>query len=520
MKKSLVFIFTVVIFLCFANALIASENTSFTPPDEAKLEQIIQQIDKYAAKGLNDWEVPGMAVGIVSGDKLIYSKGFGVKKLGSDDKVTPDTLFQIGSTSKAFAVTLVGMLVDEGKLSWNDKVIQYIPDFLMYDPWVTREFMITDLMAQRSGLSDHAGDTFGILGYDRNFMKRLLIYLKPESSFRSEFMYQNIPYMLLAELIEKRSGKKWEEMLKERIFMPLGMNSSSADMQSFIGAKDVSYLHTKAAGKIMALPMDWPYFNWPYKYGPAGGINSNINDMSKWLLFNINNGKVNGKELVTLDSMDYIHTPKTCVKSKLDAPKQYYCQGWIYKENNPYPIIWHNGGTSHKTMIAYSPKANIGIIVLSNYSTNFPETLASKLFDMYYGKPDRDWSSVFLALQKKEEEKAKEMIPKKPAKPIPGMALNKYTGEYANEACGKIKVTTDGKNLIIIFGPEGNKTKLMLQHWDRDTFIAKSNLYGVEEDSGFAKFTVDPEGKVLKVDVDMLDSHNNNFGKFIKIEGK
>lgn len=488
-------------------------------PDAKHLKAVIAEFEKYAKKSMAEWKVPGMAIAIVRGEDIVYEKAFGVKALGSKDPVTTDTVFQIGSTSKAFTASLVGMLVDEGKVAWDDPVIDHLGDFVMYDPWVTRQFTITDLMAQRSGMPAHAGDTAATLGFDRDHIIKMLRSVKPATSFRSAYAYQNNLFLVAAELIKKETGKSWEDNVKERIFAPLGMKSSSTDMQSFKTGKDVASLHHLIGDKIVKLPMDWKYMDWVYTYAPAGGINSNVKDVAKWISLQISGGSFGRKQLIKADSIRYMQTPKTIIPSENGAPRQYYCQGWVYREYDPYPVVWHNGGTSGaKTMIAFVPKAKIGIVVLSNLDeTSMPESLAFRFFDIYFGKtPGRDWSGEALkkAAGKREEEKAD--IPKPPAKASPALPAEKYTGDYSNDAYGTITVSQKDGDLTVTVGPK--KTRIALSHFDRDIFTSSWNVFIEPEDGGPVRFDIGPDGSAGSLTIQALDS--DGCGTFKRVAGK
>jgi len=356
-------------------------------------------------------------------------------------------------------------LVDEGKVEWKDRVVEHLPDFEMYDPWVTREFMIEDLMAQRSGMPPHALDTLVMLGFDRDHIRGALRYAKPASSFRSEFAYQNNLFLVAAELIEKHTGKSWEENIKERIFHPLGMFNSTMDMKSFQDAKDVTSLHHRLGHKIITLSENWPYLHWTYVYGPAGGINSNIIDMANWLKLQVGSGVFDGKTLVAAENMNFMHTPKT-IAMVLDGKRQYYAQAWVYRENVPYPIVWHNGGTTGcKTMIAMVPEAEVGIVVLSNLiESSLPEALAYRFFDMYLGGPDVDWSGEMLATMKEGMKRTEAQLPVRPEDPLPAMALEKYVGSYRNDVYGQINITEKKEDLVLTIGP--NKVEIYLTPWN------------------------------------------------------
>ena len=474
-------------------------------PSDRELQAILADFEEYAEKGVRDWETPGMAVTVVRGEDVIYTKAFGVKTLGGNDPVTTDTIFQIGSTSKAFTAALVAMLVDEGKVEWKDPVIEHLPDFEMYDPWVTREFMVEDLMAQRSGMPSHAIDTLVMFGFDRDHVRHALRYAKPASSFRSEFAYQNNLFLVASELVERHTRKSWEENVKERIFEPLGMSSSTMDMKSFQEAKDVTSLHHRLGDKIITLPEDWPYLSWTYVYAPAGGINSNITDMAKWLKFQVNSGVFDGKRLLSEENMNFTHTPKTIAKS-LPGTRHYYCQAWVYRESVPHPIVWHNGGTTGcKTMVAIVPEAKVGVVVLSNLiDSMLPEALAFRFFDMYLGGPEVDWSAKMLATMKEGMKRAEAELPIRPEDPLPPMPLGKYVGDYRNDVYGEINIAERSGGLVLTIGPK--KVEMYLTPWNRDTFSIYWPFYGdVGEPGIFAWFEADPEGTVTGVTVSLLN---------------
>ncbi|MEQ8222117.1 MAG: serine hydrolase [Candidatus Eremiobacterota bacterium] len=510
MKDKLFFVMLIsVVFLLLSSAIYATDYTK--GPDSGKLKVILSDFEAYAKSGMTDWQVPGMAIAIVRGDEIIYQKTFGVMEAGKSDPVTEETLFQIGSTSKAFTSALVAMMVDEGKVKWDDKVINYLPDFMMYDPWVTREFTVTDLMAQRSGMPPYAADPLASFGYDRKYIIHNIRNIKPVGSFRGDFAYQNNLWLVAAELVEKLSGKSWEENIKERIFNPLAMNNSSTDMKSYTEGKNSAFTHTKINGKVTALPMDWPYMHWTYTYCPAGGINSDITDMANWLTFQVNNGIFKGKSIISEGNMNFIHSPKTFAPPMENQPLQSYCQGWIYRENTPCDIVWHNGGTSgFKTMIAIVPDAKIGIVVLSNLAdTELPDSLAYRFFDMYFDRHERDWSGEYLAIEKKKEDPAN--APVAPKNPLPPMELTNYTGTYSNDIYGEITVAEKNKELIITIGPKN--MNLFLKHRDRDTFTLS-----LADDSGqgFATFQTDYKSKAAVLTIDMLNKDGCGVFKRVK----
>jgi CubicO group peptidase (beta-lactamase class C family) len=434
---------------------------------DAELKQMVTDFDAYAGKARQDWGVPGMAIAIVTGDDVLLAKGYGVKTAGGNDNVTPETVFQIASTSKAFTSTMVAMEVDRGTLKWDDKVTTYLPEFQMKDPWVTKEFTITDTMAHRSGLPANWGDELMTLGYNDSYAIHALRYAEPQSSFRSQYAYQNVVYSVPTVIIEKNTGKSWPDNLQERIFTPLGMTGSSADYESFRTAEDVAsphLYHVNRDGTMVSepIPLNSPMRNMTYLQPGAGGINSNIHDMANWLRFQMGNGTFNGQRLVSEANLNYVHSPKTPFSSNMDDPA-FYCQGWIWQETKYGPIIWHNGAVGgYYNYIGYSPKEKIGIVILSNnIQSRLPDALFYQFFSMYFGETGADVSGALLKAKITENAAA---VPAQPAIPEgthPALPLPAYTGTYTNTPYGTAIVSVQDGNLTVTMGPAQQKLLLV-----------------------------------------------------------
>ncbi|MFA5159004.1 MAG: serine hydrolase [Candidatus Omnitrophota bacterium] len=465
---------------------------------DEKVEKILPAFEEYAKKEMANWKIPGMAIAIVKNDKIVYAKGFGVKTIGNKDPVDERTIFQIGSTSKAFTAALVAMMVDDGKVKWKDKVIDHVPDFQMYDPWVTREFMMEELLEQHSGLPGYAGDFQAIAGFDREHIKHSLRFIKPATSFRSEFAYVNNLFLVAAEAVERHTGKSWEKNITERIFKPLGMKDSSMGVEPLIKSKNAATGHSFAGNEVKTVPAD---LKWMYIYGPAGGINSNVLDMAKWISFQINDGKFQGKQLISAENFNYVHSPKT-IANIGKGPLTFYCASWVYQDTKPYPMIWHDGGTTgYRTMVAFWPDAKIGMVVLTNLiPNNLAEALPQYFNDLYFGNPKKDWSGEAFAKVKKAiaDEKSKE--PKLPVQPVPSMVLEKYAGAYHNDVYGDVTVDKKDNNLEITVGPD--KFKILLKHWDKDMFT--SIVLG-EETKADVAFAVGADGSVNTMTVNSIN---------------
>lgn len=502
--KSLKFIFAVLAggFLSFS---------IFGQPQHLDIKKITPSFIRYAEKAMAETNTPGMAIAIVQGDQVIFSGGFGVRKIGGEDKVDKNTIFQIGSISKSFTTALLAQQVDAQQIHWDGRVIDILPDFRMFDPYVTREFRIDDLAAQRTGMPEHAADFMSFAGYSREDIIRSLRYVIPVSSFRLKYAYQNALFLVAAKILEKKSGISYEQLLKEKLFNPMSMNNTTVTLDDYLATKNKAWIHHQE-GKTEAYPENWPYFNWSYLYAPAGGINSDIADMSKWTIMQMNNGRFNGKQIVSSDSIKRMHQPNIFAGALFDA-NSYYAFGWVYRSYAPYPIIWHNGETmGAHNMIAFIPQANIGIVILTNTTgTGLPEALAFEFFDRAFHKPEQDWVKKLTDHQNIRQKQEEMMAPNLPKVILPSLELSSYTGTYFNEMYGNVSVAAENGHLVLTIGPK--KVKLILKHWYRDIF---SVIWPGMNESGESKvyFSLDASGKPNQLQIDMLG--NNLEGLFTK----
>jgi len=469
-------------------------------PQGDELDAVFSDFENYTEKAMKEWHVPGLAVAVVKGDRVVYLHGFGNRSQDVPGPVTPNTIFQVGSTSKAFTSALVAMLVDEGKLQWTDRVVDHLPEFQLYDPWVTREFMVKDLFDHNSGLPEHACEDMVTLGYDRETVMRSLKTVEPASSFRSGSSYSNAFYLWAARLVESESGRTWEENLLDRIFVPLQMKNSTADLKSFQEAKDVAALHMLKDNRLqnpelLTIPMNWTYMDWIYVVSPAGGINSNIIDMSKWLRLQMNGGLINDTAksnqtiLIGEENVRYMHSPQTIMDS---GGKLYNGLGWIYQEYKPHSIVWHNGGSfGHHSMVAFMPDADIGIVILSNSAVGLPEILTYWFFDRYFDNPLTDYSNESLIEALMLENLTNSYEPKRPQPFDPSLPLERYEGNYSSEIYGPINITAKQGHLLAIMGPR--KLQNFLYPWNREMFFTQVPEF--MNTTGFAAFRLDPNGK-------------------------
>jgi len=360
-----------------------------------------RQIDSVTELVLKTFNVPGIAVAVVKDGKLIHAKGYGIGNLKTGQKVNEHTQFGVASNSKAFTTAALGMLVDEGKLKWDDKVTDYIPDFKMYNPYVTEDFTIRDLLTHRSGLGLGAGDLM-MFPDGSNFTKSDIIhnlrYLKQVSSFRSKYDYDNNLYIVAGEVIAKASGMSWEDFVEQKIMKPLGMTETAASIYRLKDRSNTIRPHAPVNGKVETIDIDWSE-----TANAAGGIWSNVTDMSKWITLQMNHGKYGDKLQYQLFS-DEVHeemwAPQTIQPVKTTAPYNThfstYGLGWGLSDVKGYKQVTHTGGLAGiVTQVMLFPEINLGIIVFTNQQVGAAfSAISSTIKDSYIGVSGYDWVKI------------------------------------------------------------------------------------------------------------------------------
>lgn len=358
-------------------------------------------IDRLVQRTLKTFDVPGIAIAIVKDGHVVYSKGYGYASLNTHKKVDENTVFGIASNSKAFTVAAIGMLIDEGKLKLDDKVTEYIPEFKMYDPYVTAEFTIRDLLTHRSGLGLGAGDLMDFPDSTDFTMKDVIYnlrYLKPASSFRSKYDYDNQLYKVAGEVIARVSGMSWEEFIDTRILKPLGMSHSASSYQRLKDHSNVVDAHAPVDGKVIVIPR---YFT--TTGDAAGGIYSSVSDMSKWVIMQMNNGRYDdGKQLFSNAIHWQMWTPQTVIPigqggSPYNSHFAAYGLGWFLNDAHGYKNVSHTGGIDGMvTLVDLVPEINLGIIVLTNQESGAAfQSIGNQIKDSYFGITGRDWVKTY-----------------------------------------------------------------------------------------------------------------------------
>jgi CubicO group peptidase (beta-lactamase class C family) len=475
--------------------LFAAESGKPDTSIEQRVQELTPKLNDYVANGMKAFDVPGVAIGILAGDKVVYSKGYGVRSKGGQP-VDIETVFQIGSTTKAFLATTVAIAVDRRKLHWDDRVIDLDPDFQLKDPWVTREFRVFDLIAQRSGLPPYVNDMLGILGFDESAMIHSLRYVEPVSSFRSTFAYTNITHLIAGRVVAKAEGAAdWNAVLREELLDRLGMKHSSYTAEGIQAAPNHAEGYRYAPDGSVEVPFTQLF---PYNFGGPGDINSNIEDMAHWVRLHLGNGSFEGQPIVSPENLAVTRTPKVGINDKMA-----YAFGWVLSQTPNGNIVWHNGGTNgFGCYVGVELDKHIGVIVLTNQTNvGFPDAIGAWIFDRLVGNSAVD--HVADALKRATKKFADDdKIFARPANPRPFLPLSPLTGIFANPSFGKAFLKHEGDALVLEFK---TGAELKLAPWDGDIFTARIAPNGpfaavVENQgprpSGFVQFQMDKEGKL------------------------
>lgn len=463
-----------------------------------------KQVDSLVTKTLKTFDVPGIAVAIVKDGKVIISKGYGIRSLKTKEPVTETTFFGIASNSKAFTAAGLGMLVDEGKLKWDDKVISILPDFKMYDPFVTREFTVRDLLTHRSGLGLGAGDLM-IWPDSTQVTKSELIhnlrYLKPVSSFRTKYDYDNLLYIVAGEVLAKVSGMSWEDFIEKKMMRPIGMNHSAASYTRLVNNSNSIDAHAPVNGVITVIGKDFtPTAN------AAGGIWSNVAEMSKWAILQMDDGKYAGnKQLFSKSIHNDMWTPQTIINRRSSAYNTHFSSyglGWFLSDASGYLQVEHTGGLGGiVTQVTLIPELKLGIIVLTNQQSGYAfSSITNTIKDGYFGLKKRDWITRYSEANKEDLAEAKSItdrlwaeIAAETKKMSKKPDLSIYTGTFSDEWFGEISLTQrNGKFWFQAI--KSPKLRGELHFYKDHTFIVKWEDRSMDADA-FAKFTLDDEGR-------------------------
>ncbi|MCJ7580272.1 MAG: serine hydrolase [Candidatus Aminicenantes bacterium] len=438
---------------------------------EAIQEDPFHGFPEFVQDLISKWQIPGMAIGVVRNGEIIYMQGFGYRDLVNKLPVTPKTVFGIGSISKTFTSMSVALLVDESKLEWDKPVIFYLPDFKLYDDYATLHVTPRDLLCHRTGMADHLLMAYGS-PFNREEVFSRLRYLEPNSGFREKYQYNNLMYITAGFLVDRISSETWENFVTKRIFDPLEMDTTNFSLE-IARSTNYSYPYMISGGNVISLP-----FRRRDASGPAGGINSNIEDMLKWLQFFLNQGKVGETQLVSTKSLKEILTPQMPViftPESLLGPVYDYGLGW-----NIQPFLGHHlnhvGGwiDGYVSWISFMPFDNIGVAVLCNMSDcQLPYFLNYVIYCRLLGIETIDWNK-FLIEYEPNYLAPSYSVRRKPKSNSdrPPLPAEKLEGTYDHPGYGRIVIAQENGNLYALFNGE----KMVLNHFYDNVFVTEHTL--------------------------------------------
>ncbi|QIB65086.1 serine hydrolase [Kineobactrum salinum] len=479
-------------------------------------------IDQVIARAMDTFQVPGMAVSIVYQGELYYADGHGILEIDHEGKVDSDTLFQIGSVAKAFTAATLALLVDDGALDWDAPVIDYLPEFRMYDPWVTREFTIRDLLTHRSGLPLGAGDLlmFPEGKTTRDEIIYALRHLKPSSSFRSQFDYDNLLYIVASEVVTRVAEMPFEEFLEQRLLQPLGMNDCRATRDRVPDSASTATPHLLIDGKLQITSGGIGSVS-----AGAGGINCSADSMARWMAFLLDEGRTaDGEQLLSTAQYQQLVSPVT-----LTAPPPYmrehagshlsaYALGWGVSTFYGQPLLSHGGGLwGMTTFIALLPEQELAVFASNNQMSVAPRAVVNELLDRFLAEQTpqagKDWIAISEQVMQERQDSGEDEVARamaeRNADSEPSLPLEAYTGRYRDPWYGDIRIVQEDDGKLWFYSGRNEPLQGPLEHFQYDTFIARWTDRQLMADA-YVSFSLSPAGRIERIRMKAV-SPNTDF---------
>lgn len=503
----------------------AAAQTAAAPASTAPARAYDLEAD--VTRVMKTFDVPGIAIAIVKDGKVIVARGFGVRKLGEPAPVDGKTLFEIASNSKAFTAAALAMLVDEGKLDWDDPVTKHLPDFQMYDAYVTHEMTVRDLLTHRSGLGLGAGDLlwWPTTSFSTDEIIQKLRYIRPATSFRGSYAYDNLLYIVAGKIVAQKAGKPWGEVVRERILEPVGMTATTTSLAANAGNPNVANAHSKIGGKIAAV-RSMPVAN----AAGAVGINTNAEDIARWMTVLLDEGRIasagkdaQGKEvrLFSAKQAREMWTAQTPIR--IDEPKPAlaatkpnflaYGLGFQLRDYKGKKVALHSGALQgFYSQVVLVPEAKLGIAILTNAESGGAFTsLRYRLLDQYLGAAPSDWIKLIGDAENEAHEKdmaaQKKAAATRAARSQPSLPLAAYDGDYQDAWYGTVSIKPVGGKHVMSFartpGLSGE-----LEHFQHDTFIVRWKERNFNADA-YVTFSLNPDGSIDRMKMAPISSETD-----------
>ena len=501
--------------VCWLGLYCAAQEKPSVSPESVKAA--LAQLDPYIRSRLATTKVPGIAIAVVYNDQVVFLQGYGVRKVGESAAVDPDTVFEIASFSKPITSTILASLVGEGKIGWDDRIIDLDPGFQLSSAETTRQITIRDFLSHRSGLATESGDMLEDLGYSRPEILYRMRYLPLPGQFRKTYAYSNFGYTTGAIAAATKIDKPWETIAEEQLYSRLGMTSTSSRFSGYEDRANKAALHIFIKGE----PVN-RFVREADPEAPAGGVSSSARDLAEWLRLQLSGGNWNGKQIIDANALAETHKPQIC-RNAADPAKpnecpggQFYGLGWnVNTDAQGHTQLAHSGAffLGAATSVYMVPDEHLGVLVLSNsMPIGLPEAICLHFLDLvHYGKPQRDYfpllGNVFAQMIAETQDASKNYAALAPLKSAaPAKALSAYVGKYTNEYFGTLDVSVEGSRLILRLPPRGSYYELA--HRDGDTFT----YYFASENTGVgrrgAKFS--PEKNQVLIE-DLAPEHDAVF---------
>lgn len=440
------------------------------PDAVERAQNALQGFGRVARKAREAFNVPGLAISVVVGGKVVFSEGYGYRDLEDQLPMTPDTLFAVGSTTKAMTATLLGTLVDEGKLDWDAPVREYLPRFSLADPMISPRVTVRDLLTHRTGLPRHDAVWYNDNEITREEMVAALEHLPMAADLREKFIYNNLMFVTAGHVAEQITGESWEELLRERLFEPIGMERSNFSVETSKQDPDHALPYRENdEGELERIP-----FRPLDKVGPAGSVNSSVDEMSRWVAFNLLRGKAGGQTLIEGATLQEIHSPQMALQAapeRKDISSPSYGMGWFVRTYRGHRQIYHGGGIDgFVTSVTMFPDEELGIVAFDNRGSGLAELLSRHAADRVLGLDRIDWIGDAVkqrqkAEQAQEDAKARQRDERvegtKPSRPVEAFA-----GVYEHPGYGQLEIDHRDGGLVLRF----NGIETPLEHWHYDVW--------------------------------------------------
>ncbi len=485
------------------------------PPllDDAKVQAAVDQLDGIIADAMDRTGIPGVATAVVYKDKVLYAKGFGVRKVGEPDKVDPDTVFQVASVSKPVASTIVAGVVGQGKANWTEPVKTWNPDFELKDPYVTANADLADLLSHRSGLPGLSGDLLEDLGWDRDYILGVLKE-QPLEPFRQTYDYSNFGITEAGVAAADAMGMSWEDLADTVLFKPLGMTSSSYRHSDY-EARSNKALISVPVGPDADKKWESKFVRNADAEAPAGGLSTSVNDMVKFIRLQLGKGTVDDTQIVDATALQQTHLPHQEIRQPTDPAMrtQFYGLGWNVNYDDEGRVKLDHSGAfflGAGTNVMFLPGEQLGVVTLTNGQPHgVPESINNAFVDAaQHGKPTVDWltfyDKAFQGLYDAYAQAGAEWATP-PASPAPPKALTAYVGTFQNAYYGPLTVQATGDQLSMTMGPPAAPVTFALTPFDGDKFTFDTVGENATGKSG-ATFTVGADGTAASVTLDVYNA--------------